>query len=165
MKHAHLRRPEALRESALWYAENNIAVFPLQPRTKIPLAGSRGLKDATTNTDQVKAWWDAIPDANIAIITGYGFDVIDIDGSEGFDSIAQMKTRPNILASVITPRPGRHWMIASKPERKNGTNIQPGIDIRAKGGYVVAPPSINKDGKVYQWMITPEKLVNLHDHR
>jgi hypothetical protein len=35
-----------------------------------------------------------------------------------------------------------------------------GIDIRAKGGYVVAPPSINAEGKIYTWLITPENLAN-----
>ena len=37
-KHAFLRRPQALAESARWYAEQGIAVFPLQPRSKIPCA-------------------------------------------------------------------------------------------------------------------------------
>jgi hypothetical protein len=157
-KDAYLRRPEALAESAQWYAQNNIAVFPLQPRTKIPMPGSRGCKDATTNIDQIKTWWQQTPNANIGIATGNQFDVIDVDGPDGFESLSHINPRPNVLASVITPR-GRHLYVKSKPERKNGTNLKLGMDFRAKGGYVVAPPSINPDNKMYAWLITPEELV------
>ena len=158
-KHALLRRPEALAESARWYAERGIAVFPLQPRSKIPVRGSRGCKDATTNVDTINAWWKELPNANIGIATGHQFDVIDVDGPGGFDSIQNIKPIPDVLASVITPRPGRHIYVKSRDDRKNGTHLMPGIDIRASGGYVVAPPSINSDGKVYAWLITPENLV------
>jgi len=158
-KHALLRRPEALAESARWYAERGIAVFPLQPRSKIPMRGSRGCKDATTDAEKIKAWWEHMPNANIGIATGRQFDVIDVDGPEGFESLVDLKPIPNVLASVITPRPGRHIYVKAKPGRKNGTNIKAGVDYRASGGYVVAPPSVNAAGKVYSWLITPEELV------
>ena len=157
-KHAFLRRPQALAESARWYAEHGIAVFPLQPRSKIPMRGSRGCKDATTNIEQVTSWWTQMPNANIGVVTGKQFDVIDVDGPDGFESLSHIKPIPYVLASVITPR-GRHIYVQQRAERKNGTNLQPGIDIRASGGYVVAPPSINPEGKVYTWLITPEELV------
>lgn len=159
-KHAFLRRPEALAESAVWYAQHNIAVFPLQPRSKIPMPGSRGSKDATTNLDQIKAWWEQTPNANIAVATGLHFDVIDVDGPAGFDSIQNLKPIADVLASVHTPRPGRHIYVKARADRKNGTKLMDGIDIRAKGGYVVAPPSINQQGHIYTWLITPENLVN-----
>ena len=157
-KHAFLRRPQALAESAKWYAEQGIAVFPLQPRSKIPMRGSRGCKDATTNVEQVTSWWTQIPNANIGVVTGFQFDVIDVDGPDGFESLSHLKPIANVLASVITPR-GRHIYVKAKPERKNGTNLKLGVDFRASGGYVVAPPSINAEGKIYTWLITPEQLV------
>jgi hypothetical protein len=158
-KHAFLRRPEALADSAKWYGEHGIAVFPLQPRTKIPMRGSRGCKEATTNIDQISSWWEQTPNANIGVVTGFQFDVIDVDGPEGFDSLTHIKPIADVLASVITPR-GRHIYVKARSERKNGTKLMDGIDIRAKGGYVVAPPSINADGKMYNWLITPENLAN-----
>jgi hypothetical protein len=158
-KQAFLRRPQALTESAIWYAEHNIAVFPLQPRSKIPMPGSRGSKDATTDLDKIKSWWEQTPNANIAIATGHQFDVIDVDGPAGFDSIQNLKPIADVLASVHTPRPGRHIYVKARNERKNGTKLMDGIDIRAKGGYVVAPPSINPQGHIYTWLISPENLV------
>jgi hypothetical protein len=158
-KHAFLRRPQALAESARWYAEHGIAVFPLQPRSKIPMRGSRGCKDATTDIEQISSWWTQMPNANIGMVTGFQFDVIDVDGPDGFESLSHIKPIEDVLASVITPR-GRHIYVKARGDRKNGTKLMDGIDIRAKGGYVVAPPSINAEGKIYTWLITPENLAN-----
>jgi putative DNA primase/helicase len=33
-------------------------------------------------------------------------------------------------------------------------NLLPGIDIRADGGFVVAPPSRHKSGRIYAWEIS-----------
>jgi len=158
-KHAFLRRPQALAESAKWYGEQGIAVFPLQPRSKIPMRGSRGCKDATTDIEQISSWWTQMPNANIGMVTGFQFDVIDVDGPDGFESLSHIKPIEDVLASVITPR-GRHIYVKARGDRKNGTKLMDGIDIRAKGGYVVAPPSINAEGKIYTWLITPENLAN-----
>jgi hypothetical protein len=154
-----LSAPGMLASTALWYADQGIAVFPLQPRSKIPMRGSRGCKDATTDIEQISSWWTQMPNANIGMVTGFQFDVIDVDGPDGFESLSHLKPIANVLASVITPR-GRHIYVKARSDRKNGTKLMDGIDIRAKGGYVVAPPSINAEGKIYTWLITPENLAN-----
>jgi hypothetical protein len=100
-----------------------------------------------------------MPNANIGMVTGFQFDVIDVDGPDGFESLSHIKPIEDVLASVITPR-GRHIYVKARGDRKNGTKLMDGIDIRAKGGYVVAPPSINAEGKIYTWLITPENLAN-----
>jgi putative DNA primase/helicase len=35
--------------------------------------------------------------------------------------------------------------------RNSASSIGPGIDVRANGGYVVAPPSLHKSGYRYKW--------------
>ena len=57
-------------------------VFPCVPRTKRPLGGlvPNGVLDASNDEGQVRAWWNAKPDANVAIACGpSGLSVVDCD--------------------------------------------------------------------------------------
>lgn len=138
----------SLAASALWYAEQGIPVFPLQPGRKQPYAGSHGLKDATTDADQIRGWWTTNPGANIGLATGHRFDVVDIDGPLGQksraahwdDMFAQIDA--DQLAKVLTPRPGGMHIYVPTQGDGNSTGIVPGVDYRGRGGYVLAPPSV-----------------------
>lgn len=35
---------------------------------------------------------------------------------------------------------------------RGGKNLAPGVDVRAEGAHVVAPPSIHKNGNQYYWL-------------
>lgn len=155
--------------AAIWYAEHGIHVFPLSPGRKTPLPRTHGLKDASTDVDQVRAWWARVPAANIGIATGHTVDVVDIDGLPGNLSLAHDivpglldTTRALTIGQVSTPRPGgRHFYLPAAGHH-NGAALAPGIDYRGVGGYVVAPPSrINPGNKdhpgTYRW-ITPPNL-------
>lgn len=160
---AQPKDPPSLAGAALWYAEQGLHVFPLQPHRKIPHRGSRGCKDATTDRDAISNWWHGEPDSNIGIATGHLIDVIDIDGPEGVHSWAQMiETLPPILGAVSTPRwdeqkqqprlprgGGTHLYIAATGDG-NAAKIFPGVDYRGLGGYVCAPPSVMPND-VYRW--------------
>jgi hypothetical protein len=64
---------------ALKCAERGWPVFPCRAGTKEP-ATTHGFDDATTDPDQIRAWWDRWPGANLAIATGApGPDVLDVD--------------------------------------------------------------------------------------
>ena len=81
--------------SAIEYAKNGWAVLPLKKRSKIP-ATTHGVKDATTNLDQIVKWWDQDPDYNIGIACGQksgGLLVIDLDIDEekGLNGYASLK--------------------------------------------------------------------------
>lgn len=149
---ARLSAPDALREAACWYAGQGIAVFPLQPRNKKPFPGSRGFKDATTDRQQILAWWTAHPDANIGLPTGELFDVIDIDGEQGAISFRTMLAEdmlPPIYGRARTGRDcGRHLYIRATGDG-NSAHLLPGVDYRGAGGYVVAPPSLTTSR--YYW--------------
>lgn len=144
------RRPASILAAALWYAEQGLPVFPLQARSKIPHKGTRGCKDATTDADTIRAWWDRWPDSNVAIATGHLLDVVDIDGPAGQASRCgswDMFTALDVLATVTTPRPGgMHLYVPRKEGISNGAGLLPGIDYRGLGGYVVAPPSVTDVG-------------------
>lgn len=145
--------------SALYYASVGLHVFPLTPGAKVPLPGSHGCKDATTDEAQVRAWWARTPAANVGIATGHLVDVIDIDGYEGNVSWARSMyddashyIGPPILGKVSTPRNGgRHLYVAAGSFGGNRAGMFPGVDVRGLGGYVVSPPSVGADGTPYTW--------------
>lgn len=129
-------------QAALWYAEQGLHVFPLQPGSKIPYPGTHGFQDATTNPDTITAWWTAKPQSNLAIATGHTVDVIDIDGPTGVLSWARCTDLPQPLGVVETPRPGGSHLYVPATGMGNRAKVLPGVDYRGAGGYVVAPPSI-----------------------
>jgi hypothetical protein len=149
------RQPSDLLAAALWYAEQGLRVFALHPGTKIPRKGTNGLDDATSDPEQIRAWWAAVPAANVAIATGHQVDVIDVDGLAGQVSLAQNLhafAGLNVLGTVCTPRPGGMHLFIPATGGGNRAGVLPGIDHRGLGGYVVAPPSVNADGQAYAWM-------------
>lgn len=149
------RDPPALGNAALWYAQQGLKVFPLSPGTKIPFKGTGGCLDATNDPDMVRKWWfEGNPDANIGIATGHLVDVIDIDGPLGQRSRADhwdMLDKLNVIGKVSTPRPGGMHLYVPATGKGNKAGLLPGIDYRGAGGYVVAPPSTNPQGR-YLWL-------------
>ena len=137
--------------SALALAAKGVAVFPCRCRDKIP-ATVHGLKDATTDSEQITAWWTEQPDFNIAIATGAISKIllVDCDGPDAERELQQFELPPTVEA--ITAR-GRHlyFRYPEVPVRNSAGKVGRGIDIRADGGYVIAPPSIHPSGVPYRW--------------
>ena len=153
-----LDRPEALAEHAAAYAARGVPVFPLVPGAKRPLV-PRGLHDASTDPDQVAAWWRRWPQANIGMPTGHVADVIDVDGTAGAVAISPYLEgiRARAIGVVSTPRDGgMHYYVPPAHVRKNSASkLLSGVDTRARGGYVVLPPSVTDEHgprRRYQWL-------------
>lgn len=114
-----------------------------------------GFKAATSSADQIKAWWRTCPEAAIGIPTGEvsGLVVADVDTRNGGD-IHAICPRYDDLAgpSARAPSGGRHYYFRHPgvPVRCRASKLSQGIDIRADGGYVIAPPSINGAGG-WEW--------------
>jgi hypothetical protein len=125
----------------------------------------RGLKDATTDPEQIKRWWQKWPDANIGIATGAvsGLLVIDVDPRHGgWQGLEEFFKRTGEVfpptVEVITGSGGRHFFFRMPDAdiRNSAGNLGAGLDVRANGGYVVAAPSVHASGNRYQW--TNEEL-------
>jgi len=116
-----------------------------------------GLNDASTVEAVVRHWWESRPNANIGIATA-SLVVVDIDPRHGGDATMNTLERKHGALPptwrVITGGAGQHAYFRAPTGRKipgsNGT-AGPGIDIRATGGYVVAPPSNHVSGSAYTW--------------
>jgi hypothetical protein len=132
---------------ALAYAARGWPVFPCQPGAKTP-ATPPGYRDATTDEQQITAWFAGHPGRNLAIATGApGPDVLDIDqhgaAGHGFGAAARLRDAgllDGAAAWVRTPSGGLHLYFTGTAQR---CGHLPGhhLDFRSAGGYVLAPPS------------------------
>ena len=168
-----IQHPAQMVISAHTYAERGWPVLPLHsikngsctcgkscrspgkhPHTR------NGLKDATTDPAKINRWWTQWPDANIGIATGKQSNlvVLDVDpdhgGKASLDDLTASYSEFETL-SQVTGGKGWHYFF-EYPEsieaiKNSAGKIGKGLDIRADGGYVVAPPSTHLSGNLYQW--------------
>lgn len=110
----------------------------------------KGCTDASADEEQVRSWWSKWPDANVAIATGTGLVVLDVDPDKGGTSNGL--DLPDARRSV-TGSGGEHWYMLSdgQPVPNSVELVGPGLDVRGEGGYVIAPPSLHESGRRYEW--------------
>ena len=158
--------PQNIFKHAFSYAELGSHVFPLASASKLPaIRGGRGFKDATNDVNTIEAWAKAYPHANIGIATGTasGIVVIDIDPRNGgLETIASLKADGFTFPRTPTSKTGNGgWHLFFKlPAGELRKTLGPGLDVKADGGYVVAPPSeIGPSsagaGGRYEWIADP----------
>jgi hypothetical protein len=129
-----------------------------------------GLKDATGDKAVIRKWFREGQLVNIGIRTGpeSGLLVLDVDPRHGGDeSLKELGSLPD-TATVATGGGGRH-LYFKYPDGMNIRNsagrLGSGLDIRAAGGYVAAPPSIHVSDGVYKWLRDPRGgLADLPQH-
>lgn len=136
-----------------------------------------GLKDATQDGSVICEWPE---DINIGIRTGMesGIVVLDVDPRNGGDETFAALGELPPTATVTTGGGGKHlYFRLTQPMASGAHKLGQGLDIKADGGYVVAPPSIHKSGQAYRWTRDPrggiadlpakllERLIRPKDHR
>lgn len=161
-----------------YYQSRGWYIFPLGVRSKFPLFPSihkedgsqckgecgklgHGFHDATNNLETLTRWWTETPNANIGIATGIksGFLALDVDPKNGGDkSFAEITEKYGALPTTPISKTGGggwHYLFVYPHgfDIGNSTSkIAPGLDIRAEGGYIMAPPSIHDETfKAYEW--------------
>ncbi len=152
-----------------------VPVFPLRPRSKIPWAGSRGFKDATTDPALVRGWWNGRPDANIGVPLGEasGLVAVDIDPRHGGDKtlvalLAGEKLPLTRVMATAGPDSGCQYIYRLNGAAVRTCGIGAGLEIRADGAYTVWPPSVHPDTGRARWFVNdepfagfPEQLLEL----
>lgn len=117
------------------------------PRTR------HGLTDATTDPDVIAGWWARWPDANVGLLTGVLFDVLDVDGEPGDRALAAAAGGAEMMTEGPMTTTGKGWHMLFQPTGEgNRTRIVELVDWRGGGGYIVAPPSIHATGRRYEWL-------------
>ena len=162
--------------TALEYAAAGFRVLPIS-QDKKALVKWKDVEPPTTDESIIREWWKKFPRANIAIATGETasgayLTVIDTDlkpdkGVNGFETLFEWQKENEALPETLTARTGGggyHFYFFTEKPCKNGTDILgsgSGVDVRSAGGYVVAPPSVHKSGRRYEWQagFDPAKIA------
>ena len=159
------------RTQALTYAMRGWHVFPVwemrdgncacPQRQNCPHPGKHPrlgkAYEPSKDADVITSWWKKWPKANIGIMTGpSGLVVVDVDPRNlGDESFHEMEARFGELPRgpvAHTGGGGWHYFLKA-PEHVDvrTTALGPGLELKARTGYVVAAPSIHLSGKTYAW--------------
>lgn len=162
---ARLHAASRLAVAAERYAAQGWHVFPLVPRGKTPLLkGGAGFLSATTDLEQIRAWWARTPEANIGLWPGQsGLVVLDIDGPNGENGARKLGAlaQPTLICTTGRPDGGRHLYFRRPDFSVSNCDLAPNFEVRGDAGYVVAPPSVHPSGAVYRWLGKADEIISL----
>lgn len=157
-------------DAALSWVDQGYSVIPIGYKDKRPAfdalgwVGSYGdegrpswetYKNRQPRRDELETWFHAGPPHNLGIVTGYNnLVVIDFDVLAAYDLWHEWAWETggepwqcvNFAYTVTTAR-GRHVYV--RPETCCDSYMAGCIDVKARWGYVLAPPSIHPSGALY----------------
>lgn len=141
-------------EAALAYSEKGFSVIPIRP-DKQPFIQWKEFQKRRATKEEIKKWVSQWPGAMIGIVTGEisGVFVVDCDSEAAYQKIQELLPDSFITCIAKTPRGYHLYLIYPKGQViGNAAGIMPGVDVRGEGGYIIAPPSVNAEGKAYTWL-------------
>ena len=159
-------------DAALAYAGRGWPVFRLSG-SKVPLRGTHGHLDATTDAAVIEEWFAGPRGARLCVGLATGdLVVLDADGPGGLAELTEMARPHGGLPRTLVAQTSRGFHFyyrkptgAGDLRTLNGPRAakgDDGLDIKAGGGYVVLPPSVNrKTGFVYRWVEPQEPVCDL----
>lgn len=168
---------QTIAEYAAWYASRGWPVFPVHSVSggactcrkglKCDCKGKHprtpnGVKGASKDPGTVRGWWQKWPGANIGVACGEasGLVVLDVDKDHGGAATIQRLQGDlgELPRGPIAETGGGGWHCLFKHPGHpvpNRVGRGAGLDVRADGGYVVAPPSMHASGRIYRWSVFP----------
>lgn len=167
------------RSAALTYARRGWSVLPLwwaeeggcacggtdcgsPGKHPLGILVPQGVKEATTDPETIRHWWQRYPRANVGVATGpvSGLLVMDIDLRHGGHPDQLPGPVPH-TPTVRTGGGGWHLYLAWPEGIKRLPRALPGcpgVDLKGFEGYVVAPPSCHVSGACYRWEVSPQDV-------
>jgi hypothetical protein len=162
----HTSPDDTLADAARGYALE-WPVLPLKAERKEP-ATAHGKDDATTDPDQIREWWNHNPRYNIGVRPPVGYVVLDVDPRNGgTDNLIELIDGRRMPETWMTRTGSGGWHIWLKAYPPFRSTLCKGVDIKYNTGYVVMPPSVHPNGRVYRWVnehpiaYTPVWLLSL----
>jgi Bifunctional DNA primase/polymerase, N-terminal/Primase C terminal 1 (PriCT-1) len=109
------------------------------------------------------------PDANWAVATGQasGIFVLDVDGTEGAESLRGLEGTHGKLPRTLRIRTGRgehvYFRWPGHPVQNSVSRVADKLDVRGDGGYAICPPSIHENGNHYEFVDTSAPIASAPD--
>ena len=125
---------------------------------------------ASTEPEVVARWWLATPQANVILVTGRVFDVLDVPARVGLTALARMERsglRPGPVAlstgnraqffvrSRGAPADENEWWTCHLDCEPEEVADVTGLRWHCRDSYVVAPPSRSASGARARWIRDP----------
>lgn len=154
------------------YLSRGLPVIALTGKTPNVRVHKHGLHEPLVGAPQDEGDWDLLryvfehgDTTGIGIVVPFPYVVVDIDGEQGavewadlilpdgipYDDVMSLFGGARWVAK--TGRGMHLWFACSIP---TGTiKLGSKLDLKAQGGYVVAPPSLHPDGGHYLWLRAP----------
>ena len=125
---------------------------------------------ATVDLNVIQSWWETRPEANVILVTGRVFDVLDVPAAAGFPALEQIEVagvpvgpvavigQDRMLFFVVTrgsPADEDEWWscgLDCEPE-----SVVEGLRWHCRDSYVLAPPSRCADGLAARWLHPPQE--------
>jgi hypothetical protein len=127
--------------------------------------------EATADPVLVESWWGAQPDANVILVTGRIFDVLDVPANAGATALATMKrsaVRPGpvaisgghralfFVATRGTPADEDEWWSCHLDCEPEMNPEVAGMRWHCRNSYVLAPPSRDGNAVKAHWLRPPD---------
>jgi hypothetical protein len=143
-------------DAALRYGALGYRVFPITPGDKKPPLIDEWQRRASSDPEQIRAWWLKWPTANIGLVAD-DLVVVDVDprngGDKGLEGLEALNgPLPATGPAVRTGGGGVHLYFRSPGVSLSSSTskVATGVDIKTGLGYVVVPPSVTTGP--YKWI-------------
>ncbi|MHA1565036.1 MAG: bifunctional DNA primase/polymerase [Alphaproteobacteria bacterium] len=148
-------------EAGRVYLARGWAAIPVERGGKRPLIRWEEFQHRLPSKQELHAWFERWPHANICIVTGLvsRLVVLDIDPRhDGDATLTRLEREHGPLphsVEALTGGGGRHiYFLHPGDVIRNKVGLATGIDLRGDGGLVVAPPSVHPSGRSYTWEVS-----------
>jgi len=129
-----------------------MSVIPVKYADKKPAVKWRAFQERAADLGQLRVWFGNGARRNVGIVTGYGgLTVIDFDDPQAYANWLHwcQHEAAELTYRVWTAR-GVHVYIRLPQPTRTRPLREHHIDIKSRGGYVLAPPSVHPSGVVYR---------------
>ena len=140
---------EECQRAAIDYGRRGWSVIPL--RGKVPTGPWSEFQKRRPSVEELERHeWPGV-----GIVTGAvsGVVVLDADSAEAVEELERRGHPPTPMAR--TARGVHAYFRHPGGELPTQLGLGNGLDLKADGGYVVAPPSKHPSGATYEWIIPP----------